>query len=74
CIVKVGLDDMPISKSLELAIIEAGCTIQFPPSPIPTAEGGGGSGSNPSGASVDSSVTVIDGAPIDVLTIETPVP
>lgn len=75
CIVKVGLSDLPISESLKLAIIEAGCTIQFPPSPSPTAEGGGGgSGSNPSGASVNSSVTVIDGDPIDVFTIETPIP
>lgn len=75
CIVKVGISDMPISKSLESAIIEAGCKIQFPQSPSPTPEGGGGGSSNSSsGASVNSSVTVIDGDPIDVLTIETPGP
>lgn len=75
CVVRVSLSDMPISKSLETAIIEAGCTIQFPSSPSPTPEGGGGGGgSSSSGASVNSSVTVIDGDPIDVLTIETPGP
>ena len=74
CIVKVTLDDMPISKSLELAIIEAGCTIQFPSSPSPTPDGGGGGGSSSTTNRINSSVTVIDGAPIDVLTIETPGP
>lgn len=73
CIVKVSLSDMPLSSSLELAIEEAGCEILYPTAtPTPTPNGGGGSSSTSN--SINTNVTVVDGNPIDVLTIETPIP
>lgn len=74
CIVKVSLSDMPLSSSLELAIEEAGCKILYPTAtPTPTPNGGGG-GSSSTSNSINANVTVVDGNPIDVLTIETPIP